>query len=156
MEGEVYASIHADGNQWITTARGVSLFDGANFVNFTAADGLAAGVVYEATATPDGTLWFATQTGGLLRYNSQTFAHFNVADGLLSENSSPGIQVSFGGAALAAQDGTLWFASGFGAGGPKGLVRFDGRGFERMTQVSNVVTALVQARDQSIWVGSDG
>ena len=152
----VFSSFRADGITWVATARGVSRFDGAGFVNFTTADGLAANDVITVTVTPDGCVWFGTRTAGISRYDPQHFARYDVADGLAAPNS-PNSFSGGGGACLAPPDGTLWFASGFYNDARKGLVRIDGRGFEPMLPAgSNAVTALALAQDQSIWVGLDG
>jgi len=154
---QVFSSFRADGITWVATARGVSRFDGAGFVNFTTADGLAANDVITVTATPDGCVWFGTRTAGISRYDPHHFAHFDEADGLLAPNSHTGGENGSGGAALAAPDGSLWFASGFITDARKGLVRFDGRGFELLwPALTNPVTAFALAKDQSIWVGLDG
>jgi ligand-binding sensor domain-containing protein len=134
----------------------VSRFDGTNFVNFTTADGLTASDVITVTSTPDGQLWFGTRTAGLLRYDPTTFAQFDVADGLIAPNSPVGFQTGNGGAALAGSDGTLWFACGHYSEAAKGVVRFDGRGFESMLRSGAGVTSLAMARDQSIWMGLRG
>jgi signal transduction histidine kinase/ligand-binding sensor domain-containing protein/CheY-like chemotaxis protein len=156
VNGGVFSTHRADGNLWIATESGVSRFDGANFVNFTTADGLADNRVATIISTPDGAIWFGTSNGGISRYDPASFAHFNVADGLISPNSFySGLLTGNAGAALAAADGTLWFASGFwGDTGRRGLVRFDGRGFEQFPlSGSHVVESLILAKDASIWVG---
>jgi signal transduction histidine kinase/ligand-binding sensor domain-containing protein/DNA-binding response OmpR family regulator len=154
INGSVYSTHRADGNLWIATAGGVSLFDGANFVNFTTVDGLAGNNVVTMLSTPDGSIWFGTSNGGISRYDPGSFAHFNVADGLISPNSPGPFQTGKGGASLAAPDGTLWFASGFWGDARRGLVRFDGRGFQQMISPgSNVVNSLTLGTDDSVWVG---
>jgi ligand-binding sensor domain-containing protein/signal transduction histidine kinase len=152
----VRSTYRAEGNVWIATGRGVSLSDGKTFVNFTTADGLAGNDVITVTGTPDGVMWFGTRTAGISRCDPHHFARFDVADGLMAPNSPDSFQTGSGGASLAAQDGALWFASGF-ADASRGLVRFDGRGFERiLPRGSNAVTSLALAKDESIWVGVSG
>jgi signal transduction histidine kinase/CheY-like chemotaxis protein/ligand-binding sensor domain-containing protein/protocatechuate 3,4-dioxygenase beta subunit len=156
IDGAVYAAQRAEGNLWIATSRGVSRFDGANFVNFTTVDGLAANDVITVTTTPDGSIWFGSRTGGISRYDPNHFAHFDAADGLVAPNSPFAVPTGSGGAALAAPDGSLWFASGFWGDSRKGLVRFDGRNFQQITAgLSTAVDSLVLAKDGSIWVGFD-
>src|SRR5262249_22135417 len=87
VNGGGFSTHRADGNLWIATESGVSRFDGANFVNFTTADGLADNRVATIISTPDGAIWFGTSNGGISRYDPASFAHFNVADGLISPNS---------------------------------------------------------------------
>jgi signal transduction histidine kinase/ligand-binding sensor domain-containing protein/DNA-binding response OmpR family regulator len=172
IDDRVYSTFRVGGDLWVATSHGVSLFDGARFVNFTTADGLA-GIdndVVTVFATPDGTLWFGTQTGGVSKYDPHHFAHFDVADGLIAPNSpGTGFQTGFGGASAAAPDGSLWFASGFGSEGRKGLVRVDGARFEPvLAGLSNAVNSILVAQlvatglpkdlfhrssGESVWVG---
>jgi PAS domain S-box-containing protein len=155
-----YATYRMGGDLWLATDRGVSLFDGSTFVHFTTADGLADNDVVTVTATPDGVIWFGTRTAGISRYDPHHFAHFAAADGLVAPNSPAQSQKSvIAGQSLMTPDGSLWFASGFWNDAHKGLVRFDGRGFESVLPgISNPVTslALTLTNDGGIWVGIDG
>src|SRR5262249_50254311 len=128
-------------------------FDGTRFVNFTTADGLVANDVITVTVTPDGSIWFGTRTGGVSKYDPQHFAQFDVADGLLAPNS-PAANMGTGGAALLVPDGALWFASGLWRDNQRGLVRYDGRGFEQVfSAFRNTISALALGKDNSIWLG---
>jgi signal transduction histidine kinase len=55
------------GALWVASARGVSRFDGTNWISLTSADGLAGTPVYWIDEGPAGVFWFAT-AGGLTRY----------------------------------------------------------------------------------------
>jgi signal transduction histidine kinase/ligand-binding sensor domain-containing protein/DNA-binding NarL/FixJ family response regulator len=156
LPGGVYATHRAEGNLWLATQSGVSVFDGANFVNYTMKDGLAANDVITVTSTPDGALWFGTRSAGISKYDPHHFAHFDVTDGLVAPNSPVGFH-TVGGAALTAPDGVLWFASGYYPDARKGLVRFDGQGFEQMLPAGpNAVTSLAIDKDESVWAGVVG
>ena len=50
---------------WLGTRAGVARFDGANFVNFTAKDGLAENGVRAICEDNDGKIWFGHTGGGL-------------------------------------------------------------------------------------------
>ncbi len=157
VNGNVYSTHRVDGNLWIATEGGVSRFDGANFVNFTTVDGLAANHVLTIISTPDGAIWFGTRDAGISRYDPGSFAHFNTADGLVSPNSPAPFRVAGAGASVAAPDGSLWFASGFYDDARRGLARFDGRGFHQIsTGGSAIVTSLTLAEDHSLWAGLAG
>ena len=84
-----------------------------------------------------------------------SFTHFDVGDGLVSPNSVVWQSNLAEGASLAAADGSLWFASGSTADAHPGLVRYNGRSFEQiLPEITNSVSALVQARDETIWIGT--
>jgi ligand-binding sensor domain-containing protein/signal transduction histidine kinase len=51
------------GFMWISTAEGLSLFDGYRFVNYGTRDGLASPVINEVLEARDGTYWVATNEG---------------------------------------------------------------------------------------------
>lgn len=52
-----------DGNLWLGTRGGLSMYVGGNFTNFTTADGLAGNNVLCITIDKDGTIWFGTDNG---------------------------------------------------------------------------------------------
>src|SRR5262249_3600299 len=156
VAGAVFSTFRAGENLWIATFSGASRFDGTRFVNFTTADGLVANDVITVTVTPDGSIWFGTRTRGISKYDPQHFAQFDVADGLIAPNSPAG-GVGIGGAALLAPDGALWFASGLWRDNQRGLVRYDGRGFEQIfSAFRNSINALALGKDNSIWLGLRG
>jgi len=92
------------GSLWIATGGGVSRFDGASFVNFVTADGLAGGNIVAISGTSDGVLWFAADRG-LTRYDPQSFESYTKADGLADNAVTSAARLA---------DGTLLFGSGSG------------------------------------------
>jgi signal transduction histidine kinase/DNA-binding response OmpR family regulator/streptogramin lyase len=154
MRRSVYSTHRLDGRVWLATQSGASLFDGTNIVHFTESDGLADNDVLTITSTPGGAIWFGTRTGGISRYEPDGFAQFTVADGLVSPNRPAPIPAGNGGAAVAAADGALWFASGYWGDPVKGLVRYDGHAFQEVGLLgTNAVSSLIVAEDESIWAG---
>ena len=55
---------------WVTTADGLSRFDGARFVSFRSADGLPPGIL-TSIEEKGGTLWVAGRRGGAIRVNDE-------------------------------------------------------------------------------------
>lgn len=58
-------SLQGDGNgvTWIGTARGVSMYDGANWTSYGTEDGLAGDTVFSIAMDHDGSVWFGTNEG---------------------------------------------------------------------------------------------
>ncbi|MCD4748992.1 MAG: diguanylate cyclase [Thermoanaerobaculales bacterium] len=75
----------ADGYLWIGTQAGLCRFDGNNFRNFTADEGLPDTVVPSLTAR-DGTVWIATERGGLVRWDGHEL--HAVASSLFNDETS--------------------------------------------------------------------
>src|ERR1035438_5941067 len=59
---------------WVSTAEGLSRFDGYRFVNYGTRDGLASRVVNDLLEARDGTYWVATDEG-LCRLHPNTLQH---------------------------------------------------------------------------------
>ncbi|MEK7685236.1 MAG: LamG-like jellyroll fold domain-containing protein [Verrucomicrobiota bacterium] len=96
---------------------GITRYDGNTCVNLTAADGVPMRDVRQVLAGPDGAVWIATARG-LIRYDGETFITLTRRDGLRSDGRVYQVERD--------QDGSLWFASGFGSF-MGGLFRYDGR-----------------------------
>ena len=88
------------GNLWVGTAGGgVSKFDvkslhsaclpdrqgQAGFTNFTTVEGLSNNIVWSILEDKTGNLWFATQGGGVSRFDGQSFSSFTKRDGLVDD-----------------------------------------------------------------------
>tara|TARA_R110002072_G_scaffold273253_3_gene434059 strand:- start:20986 stop:22059 length:1074 start_codon:yes stop_codon:yes gene_type:complete len=108
------------GNIWFgTTHGGISRFDGEQFSNFTkqgVVDGQEVWCVHEDRS---GNIWFSGKRFGAYRYDGKVFTHFDEQQGL----ATPGLM-----SILEDNDGRLWL------GGVKGLFRFDGESFVRVTR----------------------
>lgn len=68
-----------------TWGAGVSVFDGANWKNYTRADGLAGNIVYKVLRDKKGVFWFGTN-GGLSRFDGKTWQNFGPREGLNAFN----------------------------------------------------------------------
>jgi PAS domain S-box-containing protein len=152
-DGLVYPNVFSmqameNGRLWVATQGGVSFFDGTNFVNFTTADGLAENDVITITSTSSNAIWFGTRSRGISRYESDTFTHFTEADGLM------GTTGFF--AAVEETNRTVWFSSGWFEDARRGIVRYDGKGFESFMDGVTFPTRTVNTgaeigRDGSLW-----
>ena len=76
---EIYAQIQDDdGYMWFATSKGVSRFDGYEFVNYTIKDGLPTNSVIDMYKDYTGRLWFCTYDGSLSYYdNGNIIKHKN-------------------------------------------------------------------------------
>ena len=67
-----------DGRLWITTPRGVSVYDGQNFTTLTSENsGLMNDAVHCVTCSDDGVLWFGTLTG-ISKFNGDSWESISV------------------------------------------------------------------------------
>lgn len=105
----VFAVLAArDGAIWAGTwGGGAARFDGRQWRNYVARDGLAGNIVYALAEDRDGALWFGTNKG-VSRFDGRTWTSFGVKDGLLDNHVY---------ALAAAPNGDVW------AGTRKGVVR---------------------------------
>lgn len=174
-----------DGVRWIGTRNGLSRFDGSSMANFTTEDGLAGNNIAGLARDANGSLWVASEDGGLSRSDGPRFLSVRLGD----DHDDRHLQCVH-----SAEDGTVW-AGGFGlyrvsttgvrrysmtnglpartvykiASGPgghlwlatdDGLIRFDGEHFHNVLRDAGVEPFIVDsprvADDGSVWFGSWG
>jgi signal transduction histidine kinase/CheY-like chemotaxis protein/ligand-binding sensor domain-containing protein/protocatechuate 3,4-dioxygenase beta subunit len=153
-----------DGAIWFGTTDGLYRYEPGTFANFTAADGLRAGLVHGLLAAADGSLWIAN-TNGATRFRSGRFTDYNGDDfakcleglyrAFADTNRPPNgriDQVAMG------PDGCLWTA--LRADHP-GIERFDGAQIRpAITNFpglpTNRVSCLARGPDGAVWVGVHG
>ncbi len=77
----------SDGYIWIASQEGVARFDGVRFKIFRRSEypGLGEDFVWDIDEDWNGHLWFATQGGGVSRFDGKQFTNYTTKDGLLSK-----------------------------------------------------------------------
>lgn len=71
---------------WLGTQAGVSMFDGAEFTNFSSVDGLSENGVRAMCEDSEGTIWFGHTGGGISRYREEAFEAVGLPDSLIRSN----------------------------------------------------------------------
>ena len=108
-------------------------------------DGLAYNAVLDIYRHQDGIMWFATQGGGVSRYDGKEFVSFTTRDGLPHNNVF---------AIHADQDGVLWF------GTLGGIARYDGKELLNFAEKDELargwITAIDSGPDGVIWFATQG
>lgn len=128
------------GNIWIGTSEGASKFNGRSFQNFNDSTGLAVNKgIYSILVDHDGTVWFASRGGGLIKFDGSTFQSFTVDDGLPSNNVYSIAQT---------QDKKIWLACS------KGVVSYDGSSFKNY-ELSEGKTffCVLATSNNEVWFG---
>ncbi|MGD0546494.1 MAG: two-component regulator propeller domain-containing protein [Terracidiphilus sp.] len=133
-----------DGYLWIGTSGGLVRFDGSRFRIFTRQNTPALrddGIVRLMTAR-DGSLWIATEGGGLVQYSSGVFRNYS-AEGIPGSDFVRGVYQS--------SDQIIWVAT------DGGLFRVQGNGLARANQDLGIPTLAINAFLQDhlgrMWIG---
>ena len=113
--------------------------------NYSTLDGLGYNAVNDICRTPDGVMWFATQGGGVSRYDGKEFVNLTTGDGLVHNL----VEVIY-----RDPDGVMWF------GTMGGLSRYDGKEFVNFTPRDGLadsrVSAIHRDPDGVMWFGTEG
>jgi ligand-binding sensor domain-containing protein/signal transduction histidine kinase len=129
---------------WIGTTGGLLRFDGGRLVLYDRDNtpAFTENNIFNLTVARDGTLWIATEGGGLIRYKDGVFRSFSAKDGLLND---------FVRAVYQDSKGLIWI------GTDDGLFRFSGERIERVDNGNTVplvaVHAIREDRQGRLWVG---
>jgi two-component sensor histidine kinase/ligand-binding sensor domain-containing protein len=111
-----------------------------NFKNYTVADGLASSGVNHIFQDSRGYVWFATQGGGVSRFNGLAFKNFNKSDGLVSND------VTY---ITEDKNNNIWIATA------SGVSKFDGAKFTNYGEregLKGVVYAVCIDAENRVWV----
>ncbi len=149
----------SSGYVWLSTAEGLSRFDGYQFRNYGVAQGLPDRVVKQLVQTRQGDYWVATGKG-LCRYNPSALAlvaNQSRRFGVLTPNDDA--RASYFNVLLEGHSGTIWCgtrAGLFRLSDTPGSVLFDpvDLGMPAQEFDSSVIFALVEDRQHTVWVGS--
>lgn len=131
-----------DGGLWVG-GKGAGYFDGAQWVSYTTANGLASDQIQVIAGDAQQRIWFGTNAG-LSIWNGESFFTLTRADRLPSNNIL----------ALQADGENMWIGS------DAGLLRFAGNQFQIYTTATtalagNRITALAKVADGALLIGTD-
>ncbi|MCW3804400.1 sensor histidine kinase [Plebeiibacterium marinum] len=91
--------IDSKDRMWISTTKGVFLFQDNAFQHYSDKDELNASWVLQSAEDKIGNIWFATFTGGLNRYDGEGFSVFDTSNGITSDNIY---------SVIADEEGNIW------------------------------------------------
>ncbi|HEY0031552.1 MAG TPA: two-component regulator propeller domain-containing protein [Bacteroidia bacterium] len=117
-----------------------------NFKNYSTKNGLANSTVNNIFQDSKGFIWFATQGGGLSRFDGKTFKNFNKSNGLPSNEIT---------CVTEDHSGNIWIAS-FG-----GVSRFDGMHFFNYGKAEGIdpkegIYWIIADQNNEIWIAIRG
>jgi ligand-binding sensor domain-containing protein/serine phosphatase RsbU (regulator of sigma subunit) len=116
-----------------------------NFKNYTSKNGLASSVVNNIFHDSKGYLWFATQGGGISRFNGKEFKNFTKKDGLIANDVTCIIED---------KSGNIWVSTS------EGVSKFDGIKFYNYTVKQglsdNLVFSIYCDNKNNVWFGTAG
>lgn len=98
--------------------------------NYNTVDGLPLDYVFDIYRDKDGIMWFATQGGGISRFDGKRFVNFNTQGGLADAFSSPSI--------CPGADGIMWI------GTDDGVCQYDGKQFRKFTTKNGLANNIIR------------
>jgi len=173
------------GIRWIGTHNGLFRYDGSRMTSYTTKEGLAGNDVSALAESPDGTLWAASENGGLSRRQDGRFVDVALG-GHPDDRKLHCVHVDTHGVVWAGGNGLYRLAGGrlehftrtnglsatsvykiaagdndtLWLGTDDGLMRFDGLRFRNVLREAGLDTFTADsprvARDGSVWFGSWG
>jgi len=116
-----------------------------NFKNYSPKNGLSSSIVNNIFQDSKGYLWFATQGGGVSRFNGKEFKNFTKNDGLIANDVT---------SITEDKSGNIWI------GTPDGVSKYDGLKFYNYTVkeglADNSVFSIYCDTKNNIWFGTTG
>lgn len=146
-----HLSVDSKNRIWMCTMRGVMLYENGEITNFLEGKELHDSYIIQAAEDKVGNIWFATFTGGLIRYDGTEWDSFNTSEGISSDNIY---------SIIADADGNIW------AGAQNGIdkVHIDDNGnivsitnFDRhdgFIGIENNSAANFRDKDNNLWFGT--
>lgn len=101
-----------EGFLWFGSDRGLSRYDGREFTQYTAADGLPDPFIGNLFADDDGAVWASTHQGGLVRVSAEGLTTFDTADGLPSNEVRMAVRDRHGTLFVQTVRGVAWMEDG--------------------------------------------
>jgi ligand-binding sensor domain-containing protein len=138
-------AIHCDarGMVWIGAGNGLIRFGGSLWKNFTYADGAPGRNVVAIESASDGSAWFASYDGSLVRFDGQNLRPVGRGTGTLVPS---GVTKIFRAAA-----GDLWFVTG------TGVTHYDGETWVPLDEgdglIPGEIRAIAQDAKGAMWFG---
>ncbi len=165
LSSDIVLALGADaaGSLWVGTPDGLNRIRDGRISTYTSADGLADDFVRSLYAASDGSMWIGTRRG-LSHLENGRFTSYSAMDGLGSdlvgavvedrgEDRGAGRNEDHLDDRAGNRPGSLWI------GTLGGLTHFDGAKFSTLTTrdglSSNVVTALYQDAQGTLWIGTN-
>ena len=126
-------------------ATALSAASATGFTTYTTADGLAFDQVRWIMQDGDGALWFATDGGGVSRYDGEQWITLTTDDGLAYNEVETIVQD---------RAGVYWFATDGG-----GVSRYDGLRWQTFTTADGLaygeIEGMIQAADGTYWIATE-
>lgn len=145
LKGKSVKSMVEDsrGDLWVGTDKGISHFDGREFLDFSTIEETNLGFVWSILEDSDQNLWFGTDKG-VWRYTIQNLQIFAEENGLASNSVV---------ASLEDREGNLWFGT-IG----NGISQFDGkrfRSFDRANGLQDLsILSMLKDSRGDLWIGT--
>lgn len=136
---------------WMSTMQGIMLYENGQFTNFTQGQEFEDYYITQAAEDKLGNIWFASFTGGLLRFDGENWDSFDTTNGLSSDNIY---------SVIADVEGNIW------AGAQNGIdkVHIDDKGrivsimnFDRhdgFIGIENNSAANFRDKEGNLWFGT--
>jgi len=133
-----------NGNIWLGTRGGVSVYTGESFTHYTEKEGLSNNFVRAIAEDQSGNIWLGTDGGGVSVFNGESFTHYTEKEGLSN---------NFVRAILEDKNGNIWLGTQRG-----GVSLFNGESFTHYTEKeglsNNDVLSIAEDQSGNIWVGT--
>jgi serine/threonine protein kinase/ligand-binding sensor domain-containing protein len=143
-------AMEKNGRVWIGTQDGPAVHDGQGFVPVPLPSGAESVTVDAIEVAADGSVWLATDGGGMWRRAGDQWTHYGKAEGLPSDHvaalveSTPGVMWAGTVSGLARQEGDRWVAADLAPAGMAGAKIFALR------------SGTLPSGERTLWVGGEG